>query len=82
VTFGQAAHLDELEPQRLDAVQEPVELGLIAHGAVEDRFHPLDGALHVVEGCQHALAHATADADLVVGLRHAPSRPRASRLSG
>ena len=74
MTFRQAAHLDELEPQRLDAVQEPVELGLIAHGAVEDRLHLLDGALHVIEGGQHGLAHATADADLVMGLRHAQSR--------
>jgi len=74
VTFRQPAHLDELEPERLDAVQEPVELGLIAHGPVEDRLHPLDRALHVIEGGQHGLAHATADADLVVGLRHAQSR--------
>ena len=74
MTFRQPAHLDELEPERLDTVQESVELALIAHGAVKDRLHLLDVALHVIEGGQHGLAHATADADLVVGLRHAQSR--------
>jgi voltage-gated potassium channel len=61
----QAAHLDQLEPQRLDPVEQPVQRRLVHNGAVKDGLDPLDGPLEL-EVLEQRRAHTTADADLVL----------------
>ena len=79
--LGQPAHLDQLQAERLQPAQQPVQLGLVADRAMEDRLHRLDFALHRVERLQHGRAHPATDADLIAGIRHRRP-PRASLAAG
>ena len=62
---GQPADLDQLEAQRLDAVQQAVERGLVSNRAVQDRLHRLDGGREALERGQRRVAQAALDPDLV-----------------
>ena len=79
---GRRADLDQLQAQRLDAVEQPVQLGLVADRAVQHGLDRLELARHALEAVQQRAADAAADADLVRGLGHAlePSSSWAGRL--
>jgi hypothetical protein len=68
---GQPANADELEAQRVDAVEKAVQRGLIAHRPVEHRLDGSRVALEVLEAVQDLLADRALQADLVaVSVRH------------
>src|SRR3954451_18502886 len=70
----QAPDLDELEAERLDAVDDAVQLGLVADLPVQDGLDALAVALEHVEALEHRLAQAAADAELVLRRGHGHGR--------
>ncbi len=64
------ADLDQLQAERLDAVDQPVQLRLVADRPVQDGLDRLEGAGHALEAREQRLGDPAADADLVARLRH------------
>jgi hypothetical protein len=74
---GQPANADELEAQRVDAVEKAVQSGLIAHRPVENRLDRSGVALEVLEAVQDLLADRTLQSDLIAGsVRHVAGKRR------
>src|SRR4051812_43909559 len=70
----QTPDLDELEAERLDAVDDAVQLRLVADLPVQDGLDALAVALEHVEALEHRLAQAAADAELVLRRGHGHGR--------
>src|SRR3954451_5002866 len=66
----QAPDLDELEPEGLHALEDAVELGLVADAAVQHGLDALHVALERVEAGEQGGAEAAADAELVLRRGH------------
>ena len=69
---------EQLQPEGLDAVEQPVQGGLVLDRAVEHRLHRLHRRAHALEGGRQRVAQASPHADLVAPCltRHAhPPRP-------
>src|SRR3954471_18417811 len=70
-SVGQPSELDELEAERLHAIDDAVQLRLVADGAVQHRLALLDVALEGLEACEKRRAEAAADAELIPRCGHA-----------
>ena len=66
MTLFQPLDLDQLEPERLDLLEQPVQLSLIADLAAECRFGGLDRRGEVLEDARNAVAEPPLHPDLVV----------------
>ena len=65
-----AADLDQLQAERLDAVEQAVQLRLVAHRAVQHGLDGLELAGHALEAVEQRAADAATDADLVARVAH------------
>src|SRR3954466_14150259 len=72
----QAPDLDELESEGLHALEDAVQLGLVADAPVQDGLDALDVALERVEAGEQGGADAAADAELVLRRGHDAKLPR------
>src|SRR4051794_3735271 len=72
----QAPDLEELESEGLHALEDPVELGLVADAAVQHGLDALGVALERVEAGEQGGAETTADAELVLRRGHDGKLPR------
>src|SRR3954453_15993596 len=72
----QAPDLEELESEGLHALEDPVELGMVADAAVQDGLDALGVALERVEAGEQGGAETTADAELVLRRGHDGKLPR------
>src|SRR5690349_8166125 len=68
-----APDVEQLEAERLDALEHPVQGGLIDDAAPEERLGGCDGRIHALEGVEEGGTHAATDGDDVVGWFHALS---------
>ena len=79
---SQLANLNDLQTERLNAMQQPMQLGLISNRTAEDGLHSLHLALERLESLQHRSAEAPTNADLVGGIGHASSTSRSLARDG
>src|SRR4029079_1365651 len=73
---GDAANLEELEPERLDALERAVQGGLVGDVAQDPRVGGRTDRGHAVEGGDERVAQAASDRDLVGGGLHGTAECR------
>src|SRR5262249_36709506 len=66
-----APDVEQLEAERLDALEHAVQGGLVDDAAPEERLGGGDGRIHALEGFEEGGTHAATDGDDVVGWFHA-----------
>lgn len=71
----QPANLDQLEPERLDLLEERAQVGLVLDGPTEDGLCGLDLGLEAREALDDALSQLPTNAYLVWGRPHPSMLP-------
>jgi hypothetical protein len=63
---GKASDFDQVQAERLDAVEQPAQRRLVVHRSVQDRLHRLDGRAQALKRRQQeVVAQLPLDPDLV-----------------
>jgi hypothetical protein len=71
-------HLDELEAERLDLLEDAVERGLVFDLAAQDRLHGLDLRVEALEAGEQPFGQPSTNSELVATGFHTLERPTES----